>query len=394
VHERVFDEPLIPRTTFLTATESPVNWFLHSTLPEAIEGRRIINDLYSRFPDKSGHMWERLRGDNEKDRLSALDELLVHDELAGSYRVEYEEGDGTRPEFLLYKHQDGAYVGTVEVVTLFLRKDWEAVERRNAVLQDALNARLRLTTHWIDFEVRRWDSNSPPKTGHMVKWIEDALSELRTDPSALPVDRLGRQEKVYSTRTVDIAFRFLPLSPTYVVDENARVVLGGAPISGFINSGTRLRERLDDKARKYDLHGKPFAVVVGVRDPVCDIGQVYEALVGTEEIVVPTLESRHTADDFTHVESRRKGDGFFGIWGHRGEGKHQQVSAVFSVHEWYPGGPYRPRITRFDNPMAAAPFPEDGLSYSGRWGMTERDATHVHAAWLIPPVAPIPAREP
>jgi hypothetical protein len=49
--------------------------------------------LYSRFPDKSGHMWERLRGDNEKDRLSALDELLVHDELAGSYRVEYEEGD-------------------------------------------------------------------------------------------------------------------------------------------------------------------------------------------------------------------------------------------------------------------------------------------------------------
>jgi hypothetical protein len=237
-------------------------------------------------------MWERLRGDNEKDRLSALDELLVHDELAGSYRVEYEEGDGTCPEFRLYKHQDGAYVGTVEVVTLFLRKDWEAVERRNAVLQDALNARLRLTTHWIDFEVRRWDSNSPPKTGHMVKWIEDALSELRTDPSALPVDRFGRQEKVYSTRTVDIAFRFLPLSPTYVVDENARVVLGGAPISGFINSGTRLRERLDDKARKYDLHGKPFAVVVGVRDPVCDIGQVYEALVGTEEIVVPTLESR------------------------------------------------------------------------------------------------------
>lgn len=64
--------------------------FLQSTLPEATEGRRVINDMYSRFPDKSGRMRERLRGDDEKSRLSALDELLVHDMLAGSYRVEYE----------------------------------------------------------------------------------------------------------------------------------------------------------------------------------------------------------------------------------------------------------------------------------------------------------------
>jgi hypothetical protein len=66
---------------------------------------------------------------------------------------------------------------------------------------------------------------------------------------------------------------------------------------------------------------------------------------------------------------------------------------VFSVHEWYPGGWYRPRITRFDNPMAAAPFPEDGLPYSGRWGVTERGATYVSADWLVPPVAPILAHE-
>jgi hypothetical protein len=116
MHECVFDEPPVPRTTELTATEPRVNWFLQSTLPEAIEDRRVINDMYSRFPDKSGRMWERLPGDDEKDRFSALDELLIHDELGNSYRVEYEEGDGTRPEFRLYNHQDGAHVGTVEVV--------------------------------------------------------------------------------------------------------------------------------------------------------------------------------------------------------------------------------------------------------------------------------------
>ena len=45
------------------------------------------------------------------------------------------------------------------MLTLFLREDWDAQERRHAQLQDDLNARLRLTTHWIDFEIRRWDSN-------------------------------------------------------------------------------------------------------------------------------------------------------------------------------------------------------------------------------------------
>jgi hypothetical protein len=116
MHECVFDEPLVPRTTDLTATEPQVNWFLQSTRPEAIEGRRIINDLYSRFPDKSGRIWADLRSDDDKRHLSALDELLVHDILFRSFRVEYEEGDGTRPEFRLYNHQDGAHVGTVEVV--------------------------------------------------------------------------------------------------------------------------------------------------------------------------------------------------------------------------------------------------------------------------------------
>jgi len=111
----------------------------------------------------------------------------------------------------LYDHRDGAYVGAVEVLTLFLREDWEAEERRHAVLEDDLNARLRLTTHSVEFEVRRWDSSAR----HMAKWVERALDDLGTDPSALPVDRFGTREKVYSTRAVEIVVRFLLLlSPT------------------------------------------------------------------------------------------------------------------------------------------------------------------------------------
>jgi len=373
---QVFDEPRVPRVTPLAAAEPKVSWFLESTRPEAVEGRRIVNDLYSRFPDDDGRMYADLRGRDEKRRLGALDELLVHDLLIRRYRVAYEEGEGTRPDFRLY-NGDGTYVGAVEVATLFLREDWAGEERRHAGLEDALNARLRLTTHSVEFEVYRW--HDTPSVRRMATWLQRALDDLRADPGALPRDELGMPEKVYATSAVEIAFRFLALPESYVVEDGDRIVLGGAPIGGCVDSAWRLRERLDDKAVKYDLRGKPFAIVVGVRDSMCDLGDVHQALTGTPAVVVAT------------GEGVRKGDGFFGTGQDRADGKHRRVSAVFSVQEWYPGGPYLPRITRFDNPFTAAPFPADALPFGGHWGEVDRDPKHVRADWLVPPVTPIPA---
>jgi hypothetical protein len=93
--------------------------------------------------------------------------------------------------------------------------------------------------------------------------------------------------------------------------------------------------------------------VAGIRDIMCDLGEVHGALTGTSAVVIAT------------GEGIRKGDGFFGNGRHRAAGKHQRVSAVFSIHEWFPGGPYQPRITRFDNPFATAPFPADALPFGG-----------------------------
>jgi hypothetical protein len=108
----------------LGATEPRVNWFLESSRLAAVEGRRVVNAMYARFPDRDGAMRRALRGKDDTRLLTALDELLVHELLSRRYLVIYEEGDRARPDFRLY---DGrGYVGAVEVVSLFMRQDWAA----------------------------------------------------------------------------------------------------------------------------------------------------------------------------------------------------------------------------------------------------------------------------
>jgi hypothetical protein len=79
----------------------------------------------------------------------------TYDLLAGRYRVAYEEGGGTRPDFRL--HDVDEYVGAVEVLTLLQRADWTAEGRRHAQLADSINVRVPLTTHSSMFDIRRWD---------------------------------------------------------------------------------------------------------------------------------------------------------------------------------------------------------------------------------------------
>jgi hypothetical protein len=331
--------------------------------------------MYARFPDRGGRLYAELRAPDDTRIHSALDELLVHDLLSRRYRVTYEEGTGTRPDFRLYA-ADGTYVGAVEVVTLGLREDWTAEQRRHAVLVEDLNARLTLTTHSILVEIRRWER--APRMRPLIAWIEKAIARLRDDPAALPMEH-DVPGAVYRTDAADIDVRFLALPAGYPVGADDDIVIGGATIGGVIDSATRLRARLDEKAVKYDLRDKPFAIVAGIRDTMCDIREVQEALTGTSAIQLP-------AGVMT-----RKGDGFFGTGRDRTEGKHQRVSAVFSVHEWFPGGPYRPRITRFDNPLAAYAFPGDALPCGGHWGVEEQTSGRIRADWLTPAQAPTPA---
>jgi hypothetical protein len=370
---RVFEEPAVPRATPLSAAEPRVSWFLESTRSEAVEGRRLVNDLYAQFPDRDGALYVALHSPDERRLLPALDELLIHDLINRRYHVTYEEDEGTRLDFRLYDGPD--YIGAVEVASLMLRQDWSAEQKRHAQLAEALNKRLPVTTHFLDFEVRRWES--APITRHLEQWIRSTLQDLQANPEALSVGDVGVPEKVYSSKTAELVFSFHPVPDAYQVKDDDRLVSDGAGIGGFVDSDIRLRGKLHDKAAKYDLRGKPYAIVIGVHDPMCDLDDIFDALIGTAAIVVAT------------GQDVRKGDGFYGRSSRvKPAGKHTRVSCVYAIQDWWPGGLYQPRITRFDNPFAASEFPLDCLPIDAHWAEVDRGPTYVRSDWRIPPVPP------
>ncbi|WP_127508640.1 hypothetical protein [Actinoplanes solisilvae] len=371
----MFDRPATRRDWALTASEPTVTWFTEVTRPAAAEGRRIVNELYQWFPDVSGRLRADLRSTDNRRLLSALDELYVHEQLRQRYHLAYEEGVKTRPDFRLYSGPE--YVGTVEVLTLFERDDWGKEARRNAWLEDEINRLVPLTTHSLSFDVHRWDST--PNVKHLTRWLRSILEALRQDPDHLDHDATGTPERVYVGRSTDIAFQFYPLRRDRRPADGGASVIGGPVTGGFIDAAIRLRDRLDVKAGKYELDDKPFALVVGIRDSWCSVEEVHEALVGTPAVVIAT------------GQATRRGDGFFGVGRKHPSGKRTQVSSVFSLHEWFPGGPYQPRTTRFDNPFAAHGFPLDALAFQGHWGVRHRNDKRVLADWLSQPTAMIAA---
>jgi hypothetical protein len=184
-----------------------------------------------------------------------------------------------------------------------------------------------------------------------------------------------QRRQIVAKKAAELAFSFRPLPEGSVTKDDDRVLFGPG-MGGFAGSEIRLQAKLHDKAKKkYDLRGKPYAIVVGVHDPMCDIDDFFDALIGHEAVVVAT-------GDWI-----RKRDGFFGRRSRReARGKNTRVSCVYAVQEWLPGGSYDPRITRFDNPFAEMAFPLDCLPLDAHWSKLDGAPTHVRYGWLTQPV--------
>src|SRR5690349_11228009 len=123
-----FPETASCRDGLMGWAEPTVNFYLKSTRPVAGAARATISYWDSRFPDPNVAIRGGIRSAKGAVHEGALDELFVHERLIRNAKVCYEEG-GKGPDFRMYRGSE--YLAGVEVLSLFMRKDWSDEQARH-----------------------------------------------------------------------------------------------------------------------------------------------------------------------------------------------------------------------------------------------------------------------
>jgi len=128
----------------------------------------------------------------------------------------------------------------------------------------------------------------------------------------------------------------------------------GPVVAPFVKPAHRLRESIGKKSGgKYDHRNRPFAVLLSVRDLVCDAEDIVNALYGDDAIT-------YVIDQPGSSQAMRKRNGVFGISPDSPAGRNRRLSCVFAlIPGWTPGSNEWSTIYRFDNPFAEQEFPDD-----------------------------------
>jgi hypothetical protein len=361
----VFDEPLEP-------SEGPfdglADWYRHSGSMEARAARRDINAWYRAFPDRDDKLLGNLQGDSDIGIQQATDELYVYHLLSRSYQARYEE-DASSPDFRMYRSSE--YVTGIEVFTLFPEKEFTSELSRNTGLVDEINRRIRPVHWYVSIDIIDWKRQ--PRVTHIAKWLEKKVASLPT-----PAENLAREEypaAVCSGADVELAFEFLPRRKVTSPTTSEPIVALGPPMAWWSQAVRRLRDRLSHKAgSRYDHRGRPFAVLLSVRDHSCDTEDIVNALYGDDAI------SFHP-DDPDSARPIRRNNGTFGRSASNPEGRNRRLSCVFALMRgWAPGSATAPRVVRFDNPFAEQAFPSDVLAPTSRF-VAQRDDSGIHMEW-------------
>jgi hypothetical protein len=366
----LFGEPDQPRTRWLGRVEPKVHWLTESTRPEAQEARLVVNRWYEAFPDPAGVFAAKLRSDEDAAHFQALGELHLHHLLRERHAdVRYEE-DGHGPDFRIYV--GGTCIGAIEMVSLFQRQDWSAEQLRYGRLADELDRRVRPTAgYFANFQIKRAERDPSPR--RFAQFVRDRIAELPPHDQAPP--SITQQRFDYEEDGVRIEVRFGPMKADArsLTDPDARISGIGQVVGGFVNSASRLRARLAEKASSkqrelYGVDGLPFLVAVGVHDICCSTDEVIDALYGSLAVVVGT------------GEGVRQQDGFFGVDREHRDGRRRAVSGV-AVVAGSPYGPGPAEVTLFHNPFASHVWPPGLLSVARSWGVVERSEGSMRLDW-------------
>lgn len=292
--------------------------------------------------------------------------------LSRTCEARYEE-DQLSPDFRLYRSSD--YIAGVEVLTLFPEQEFTTLQSRNTEFVNEINSRVTAALWYVGIDIIDWKRQ--PRIADIARWLQRTMAAIPPPTVGMTLDEYPTA--VYSSGGVEIAFDFIPRARAASSDSPELVVGFGPSIWGIVQSGRRLRRSLSQKVgSRYDHRDRPFSVLVSVRDSACTTEEVVNALYGDAAITFPR-------DNAGASWWTRRGNGTFGNSRSKPCGRNRRLSCVFTLPSgWKPGSADEPKVVRYDNPFALAPFPDDLLTSPFRFAAEYTDGGG-HMDWQSGP---------
>jgi len=204
------------------------------------------------------------------------------------------------------------------------RSGWEYQRRRHGRIENYLNRRLQLTTHFIDFDVESWDDRT--NLDDVVEWVSRTLEDLRANRRAFrPAPSACRKKRTFTDRP-----SLTSTSGRHLTITRRRLATGLLPVARRSAAGSTLRCASAERsiARR---RSTTSAASRSRSSSACQTGcatYILDALAGQAAVVVAT------------GESTRQKNGVYGLRASPGSGpRWPGLSAVFALQDWFPGGP-------------------------------------------------------
>jgi hypothetical protein len=319
--------------------------------------RGLLEDWFSRLSASSqADLRARLQDKDRRKFDGAFWELYLHELFRRlGFAVHHQPTilrDGKSPgapDLLLERDGDRIYIEAM-IVADSNAEDHEERLRNNLV--DAINARVKSSGFYVALEILHEGTANLP-VAEIARGLQAWLDRWNPDVvSALQYGYRVFDHPAWTWNNNGWRLRFVAMpKPSEIRGRpgDRVIALGpsGSKITDAFSDGRIMRERLNDKANKYQGLGVPYIVALLVRRSFCDERDVQKALFGGIGIDAELLR-------YGRIDPVQAGD-WDGVWATRAGPKHRNVSAVLWVRGLEPAKVAEVAPTLWHCPWAERP---------------------------------------
>ena len=328
--------------------------------------RNLWEGWYARFPDGSGSLRSRFRGDDH-NHDGAVFELFLHElftRLGLLVEVEPEQEDGGSPDFLVSGADGAAYVEATYLKHSFTtpaleRPVLDAIDE----LAEQVPTEIGLSAQ-VDGTLRR-----APPLGPIKRQASDWLNQL--DPQTV-----SWESEFWTTIPVDAEYGDWRLALKAIPQgSGGGLIVIGPTRSGPFNDHADLRKAVERKANRYRNLAHPLVVAADITSFDAERGVEVEALFGQR---VVRYQLRSTNEPRTFAGLARTGKALW-VDNERGRTRNNGLTALMMVHDLAPHTVANVSLCLYLNPFVEDKVPHELRSFG--YAAVAGGELHRHEGW-------------